>query len=154
MKHPLQSYHIFRRRIVKEFLKFNGWRFRGQDSKSQWPIILFISPAKGKLFKMQLMLMRYLTSTHSEWAELNNLEIINQLLLKKHTILIRWDKTQSRSLLTALLKRARKQGAMISACAWLSQRKVIKFHSQFRPSYYTDRDIRYINTFFKFYKQI
>jgi hypothetical protein len=154
MKYHLQSYHNFRRRIVKEFLKFNGWHFRGQDSTCQWPIILFISPAKGNLSKMQFILMRYLTSRHSKWAELSNLEIINQLLLKKQTILIRWDKTQSRNLLTALLKSARKEGAMISACAWLSKRKVIKFHSQFRPSYYTDRDIRYIDRFFKFYKQI
>ena len=154
MKYHIQSYHIFRRRVIKEFLKFNGWRFRGQDSSSQLPIILFISPAQGKEFKMQLMLMRYLTATRSEWAELSNIEMINNLFLKKHTILIRWDKNQSSSLMTALLKSARKQGAMISACAWLSKRKVIKFHSQFKPSYYTDRDIRYINRFFKFYKHI
>ena len=154
MKYHLPSYLFLRRRLVKKIMKFHGWRFRGQDTPSQSPVILFINPAKGKLFKIQLMWMRYLTSTHSEWVELSNLEKIHKLLLKKHTVLICWHENHSKNLLTSLLKLARKQETMISACAWLSTRKVIKFHSQFRPSYYTDRDIRYINRFFKFYKQI
>ena len=154
MKFQITSFFLLRRRIVKGFLKFKGWHLRGQDHPSQFPKILFVSPAKGDLIMKQLMWMPYLTAKPSEWAELGNMETINILLLQKHTVLIRWDENQNKSLLTELLKSARNQGVRISACAWLSKRQVIKFHSQFRPSFYTDRDIRYLNRFFKFYRQI
>jgi len=154
MKFPITSYFILRRRIVKEFLKFKGWRFRGQDHTSKWRHIVFISPAEGTLLKMQMKWMQYLTATPSEWVELGNKAKVKQLLVKKHTVLIRWSKNLQENLLAELLTNARNHKVRISTCAWDKHRKVIKFHSQFRPSHYPDRDIRYINRFFIFFEQI
>lgn len=148
------KYRIVRKRFVKSFLRFNGWKMRGQDAPSKYPRIIFISPAKQRLLKVQLRWMRYITASPSDWSEISDTEKIDQLLLKKITVLIHWDDNQLQSQTTALLKNAKSKNTMISVCAWLSKRKVIKFHSQFKPSIYTDRDINYINRFFKFYKQI
>jgi hypothetical protein len=83
MKFQIASYFILRRRVVKEFLKFKGWRFRGQDYPRKWRHIVFISPAEGTLLKMQMKWMQYLTATPSEWVELDNKAKVKQLLLKK-----------------------------------------------------------------------
>ena len=154
MKFQIASYFILRRRVIKEFLKFKGWRFRGQDYPRKWRHIVFISPAEGTLLKMQMKWMQYLTATPSEWVELGNKAKVKQLLLKKYTVLIRWSENKTENLLTELLTSARNHKVRISACAWDKNRKVIKFHSQFRPSHYPDRDIWYINRFFKYFKQI
>mgnify|MGYP006114626859 CR=1 FL=1 len=154
MKFQITSYFILRRRLIKEYLKFNGWRFRGQDPPSKWRHILFISPAEGRVLKMQNKWMQYLTSNPSEWVDIGDTTKTKELLVKKHTVLIRWNENAPEELLKEMLESARNHKVRISACAWDTQRKAIKFHSQFKPSFYFERDIRYLNKFFKYFKQI
>ncbi|HIB77837.1 MAG TPA: hypothetical protein EYO58_09545 [Flavobacteriales bacterium] len=148
------SFFTLRRRFAKFVLKFMGWRFRGQDPPSRWKHIIFISPATGSLLIKQQQWMPYLTSTNSKWIDLRNSSEIKAVLDKKHTALIRWEEDVDVEALTELLSNARQNKVRVSACAWDTTHKAVKFHSQFRPSPYSDRDIRYLSRFFKYFKQI
>ena len=103
---------------------------------------------------MQNKWMQYLTSNPSEWVDIGDTTKTKELLVKKHTVLIRWNENAPEELLKEMLESARNHKVRISACAWDTQRKAIKFHSQFKPSFYFERDIRYLNKFFKYFKQI
>ncbi|PCJ82298.1 MAG: hypothetical protein COA49_02020 [Bacteroidetes bacterium] len=148
------SFFTFRRRLAKALLKLMGWRFRGQDPPSKWRHIIFISPASGGLYKKQQLWMPYLTSTHSKWIDLRNTSEIKKVLKKNHTALVRWEDDIDEKALTKLLAKSRKHKVRVSACAWDTTHKAVKFHSQFRPSLYPERDIRYLSRFFKYFKQI
>ena len=157
----VSSFFVMRRRLVKAYLKFTGWKFRGQDPPSKWRHIMLISPAIGEVLKSQKKWMRYLTATPSQWVTVGESDKIKSLLIKKHTVLIRWDKSwgdlrtlEANSEITLLLQSARKHKVRVSACAWDTSRKAIKFHSQFRPSHYSERDVRYLGRFFKYFEQI
>ena len=148
------SYFVLRRRLAKSWLKLRGWRFRGQDPPSRWKHIMLVSPAQDELLIMQHRWMVFLTSTPSKWVELQDSEEITQTLNKKHTVLINWDENISEETFSELLINARKNKVRISACAWDTAHKAIKFHSQFRPSPFPDRDLRYLSRFFVYFKQI
>lgn len=150
----LFSFFILRRRLTKSWLKLRGWRFRGQDPPSRWKHIMFVSPAKGDLLIMQHRWMVFLTSAPSKWVDLHDSIEISETLNKKHTVLINWDENINEEALSELLLSARQNKARISACAWDTTHKAIKFHSQFRPSPFPDRDLRYLSRFFVYFKQI
>jgi len=98
--------------------------------------------------------MVFLTSTPSKWVELHDSREISETLNAKHTVLINWDESINEEALSELLLNARQNKARISACAWDTAHKAIKFHSQFRPSPFPDRDLRYLSRFFVYFKQI
>ena len=148
------SYFVLRRRLVKSWLKLRGWRFRGQDPPSKWKQIMLVSPAHGELLKMQHRWMAYLTSTPSKWVGIKDAEEIARLLNKRHTVLIKWEDKINVEALYELLLHAREHKVRISACAWDTEHKAIKFHSQFKPSPYPERDKRYLSRFFLYFKKI
>lgn len=150
----MPSYFVLRRRWTKSWLKLLGWRFRGQDQPSRWSLIMFVSPAKGKILKMQHRWMTFLTSNPSMWGELENREEITRILNTKKTVLIKWDDNANKEALNKVLLHARNNNVRISACAWDMTHKAIKFHSQFKPSPYPERDLRYISRFFVYFKKI
>ena len=150
----MTSYFVLRRRLAKAWLKLLGWRFRGQDQPSRWDLIMFVSPAQGEILKMQHRWMTFLTSKPSKWVELGNTEEIPQIRNTKNTLLITWDETINKEALYEVLLHARNNKVRISACAWDTTHKAIKFHSQFRPSPYPERDLRYLSRFFVYFKKI
>jgi hypothetical protein len=150
----ITSYFVIRKRLVKSWLKLSGWRFRGQDPPSRWKHIMLVSPASGELLKMQHRWMSFLTSSPSKWVELQDSEEITRLLNKKHTVLINWEENINEESLSELLLYARNNKVRLSACAWDTTHKAIKFHSQFKPSPYPDRDLRYLSRFFVYFKKI
>jgi len=154
MKFRITTYFVLRKRLVKFWLKLNGWKFRGQDPPSKWKHIIFLSPAKGKIVQAQNKWMKFLTSTPSSIVEISNKNKIEQLLSKRQTVMIRWSEDICESELESLLKNCREEKVRISACAWDTKHKAIKFHSQFKPSNFPERDIRYLIRFFIYFKQI
>jgi hypothetical protein len=150
----ITSYFVLRRRLAKSWLKLIGWRFRGQDQPSRWNLIMLVSPAQGEILKMQHQWMTYLTSNPSKWVELEDIEEIARTLNTKKTVLIKWDENINVEALYEVLLHARNNKVRISACAWDTTHKAIKFHSQFRPSPYPERDLRYISRFFVYFKKV
>jgi hypothetical protein len=150
----LTSYYVFRRRVVKAILKFKGWRFRGQDPPSNHPHIIFVNPVEGALDKTQTLWMPYLTTRKSIFINLSDLENIQKHLALGTTIIIRWREGDSNSELESLFKLARTSRVRISACAWDTAHKAIKFHSHFKPSPYPERDMRYLSRFFVYFKRV
>ena len=115
---------------------------------------MFVSPAKGKILKIQHRWMTFLTSNPSMWVELENREEITRILNTKKTVLIKWDDNANKEALNKVLLHARNNNVRISARAWDMTHKAIKFHSQFKPSPYPERDLRYISRFFVYFKKI
>ena len=52
---------------------------------------MLVSPAQGKILKMQNQWMTFLTSNPSKWVELENIEEIARTLNTNKTVLIKWD---------------------------------------------------------------
>ena len=154
MRFRITSYFVLRKRLVKFLLKLKGWKFRGQDPPSKWKHIIFLSPAKGKILKSQNRWMTFLTATPSCVVEISDKSKTEQLLAQRHTVLIRWSDEICENKLTGLLHTCRENKVRISACAWDTKHKAIKFHSQFKPSNFPERDIRYLSRFFVYFKQI
>jgi hypothetical protein len=154
MKFRFTTYFVLRKRLVKFWLKQNGWKFRGQDPPNKWKHIIFLSPAKDNILKSQNRWMKYLTASPSSIVEISNKNEIERLLYKKHTVLIRWSEDICETELVSLLKNCRDNKVRISACAWDTKHKAIKFHSQFKASNFPERDIRYLGRFFIYFKQI
>ena len=145
---------IFRRRLAKAILQILGWKFRGQDPPTSKNQIIFINKLKGKLATTQRRWMRHLTAGESYFQKIGDRNGIEKKINQQGTVLIIWQEEIERDELVWVLKFAREKGAALSACAWDSTHKVIKFHSHFKPSPYPDRDIRYLKRFFIFFKKV
>jgi hypothetical protein len=143
----ITTYYVMRKRVVKSFLKMRGWRFRGQDPPCSRPQIIFVNCD-------QTLWMKYLTTSSSAFFNISQLAEIRTTLNDGTTVLITWSDEDSASQLTPVFEIAKDIGAIISACAWDTTHKAIKFHSQFKPSPYTERDIRYLGRFFLYFKTI
>ena len=156
MKLSISKYYVLRRRIVKYFLKLKGWKFRGQIPPATWPQLIFVSPAEVKVKTPQKNWVEYLTATHSVLFENQvDLQAIKTLLDEKKTALINWAIVEeSPETLHELFELVRKTDGRLSACAWDLTHKVIKFHSLFKPSDYSERDIKYLRRFFIYFRRI
>ena len=156
MKFSIPTYYVLRRRIVKYFLKLKGWKFRGQIPPATWPQLIFVSPAEGRVKTLQKNWVKYLTATHSVFFE-NQVDIqaVKTLLEEKNTALVNWAIVEdSPELLTELFELVRITDGRLSACAWDLTHKAIKFHSLFKPSDYSERDIKYLKRFFIYFRRI
>ena len=145
---------IFRRRVAKIILQILGWKFRGQDPPTGKNQIIFINKVEGKFDSIQKKWMRHLTSSSSSFIELDNRIEIESKINQQHTLLIKWNDNNDNEQLVWLLKYAKQNKMKLSACAWDTAHKTIKFHSQFNPSPYTERDINYLERFFVYFKKI
>ena len=131
-----------------------GWKFRGQDPPSGRNQIIFINEIDGKNSSTQRNWMRHLTISASYFLDLADKSKIEQNINQHANLLIKWTGNMSNEDLVWLLDLARTNKIKLSACAWDSANKVIKFHSQFNPSPYTERDINYIERFFVFFMKV
>ena len=145
-----KAFLIFRRRLAKAILQILGWKFRGQNPPTSKNQIIFINELKDQLATTQRRWMRHLTAGESCFHKFGDREKINQ----QGTVLIIWQEEIDRDELIWVLKFAREKGMALSACAWDSTHKAIKFHSQFNPSPYPERDIRYLEKFFIYFKKV
>lgn len=145
---------IFRRRLAKTVLRIFGWKFRGQDPPTSKRHIIFINDSKGALAKKQHLWMRHLTAAASYFIELGDRTRFEEKINQHATILVKWRDDVDKNELEWLLILARETDSRISACAWDSTHKAIKFHSQFNPSPYPERDIRYLERFFVYFRKI
>ena len=153
MKYP-KLFLIFRRRLAKAILKIMGWKFRGQDPPSVRHQIIFINEIEGEHSSKQRKWMRHLTASASYFLDLADKSKIEKKINQHATLLIKWTGDMSNEDLVWLLELARTNKIKLSACAWESADKTIKFHSQFKPSPYTERDINYLERFFVFFRKI
>ena len=131
-----------------------GWKFRGQDPPTGRSQIIFINELDDDLESTQRKWMRHLTASASYFINLDDREGIESKINQQATILMMWGGDMDEAKLVWLLKTARKQRVKISACAWDSAHKAIKFHSQFNPSHYTERDINYLKRFFVYFRKV
>ena len=131
-----------------------GWKFRGQDPPTGRSQIIFINELDGALESTQRKWMRNLTASVSYFIDLEDQEGIESKINQQATILIKWSEVIDDANLVWLLKKARECKVKISACAWDSTHKAIKFHSQFNPSPYTERDMNYLKRFFIYFKKV
>ncbi|MBM56085.1 MAG: hypothetical protein CMB32_05980 [Euryarchaeota archaeon] len=145
---------IFRRRISKTILRILGWKFRGQDPPTSRNQIIFINELEGDIARSQKRWMRHLTADASYFIELGDRLSIEEKINQQATVLIKWRDNMGTDDMVWLLKTAKDKSIKLSACAWDSANKAIKFHSQFNPSPYPERDIRYLDRFFVYFKKI
>ena len=145
---------IFRRRLAKAILQILGWKFRGQDPPTSKNQIIFINKLKGKLATTQRRWMRHLTAVESYFQIIGDRNGIEKKINQQGTVLIVWQEEIERDELVWVLKFAREKGAVLSACAWDSTHKAIKFPSHFKPSTSPERDIRYLERFFVYFKKV
>ncbi|MAO46922.1 MAG: hypothetical protein CL823_07205 [Crocinitomicaceae bacterium] len=144
------SFLIFRRRLSKVILKIMGWKFRGQDPPASKRQIIFVNT----LSTNKKWWMRQLTATESHFVDIKDKDNFLEKFNSQVTLLVIWSKDLSPSYLKNLFEIATEKEAKISACAWDTTHKAIKFHSQFKPSPYSERDIRYLERFFVFFKKV
>ena len=145
---------IFRRRVAKAILQILGWKFRGQDPTTSKNQIIFINELEGTIARSQKRWMRHLTADASCFLELGDRLSIEEKIDQQASVLIKWRDKMDSDEMVWLLKTAKKNKARLSACAWDSAHKAIKFHSQFNPSPYPERDIRYLERFFVYFKKV
>ena len=145
---------IFRRRLAKAVLQILGWKFRGQDPPTGRNQIIFINEVEGSMGQTQRKWMRHLTASASYFIKMNDRAEIQAKINQQSTLLIKWSSDLEHDELVWLLKFARENKVRISACAWDSAHKAIKFHSQFNPSPYPERDINYLDRFFVYFKKV
>ena len=98
--------------------------------------------------------MRNLTAAASYFIELGDRTGFEEKINQHATILVKWRDDVDKNELEWLLILARETDSRISACVWDSTHKAIKFHSQFNPSPYPERDIRYLERFFVYFRKI
>ena len=144
----------FRRRLAKAILQILGWKFKGQYPPTSKNQIIFINELKGQLATTQRRWMRHLTAGESYFQKIGDRNGIDKKINQKGTVLIVWQEEFERDELVWVLKFARKKGVALSACAWDSTHKAIKFHSHFKPSPYPERDIRYLERYFVYFKKV
>jgi len=149
-----KAFLIFRRRLAKAILQILGWKFRGQDSPTSKNQIIFINKLKGQLANTQIRWMRHLTSGEAYLQKIGDRNGIDKKINQHGTVLVVWQEETKRDELVWVLKFAREKKVALSACAWDSTHKVIKFHSHFKPSPYPERDIRYLERFFIYFKKV
>ena len=156
MKFSIPTYHVLRRRFVKNFLRLKGWKFRGQIPPATWPQLIFVSPSEGRVKTLQKNWVEYLTASHSVFFDKQvDIIAIKTLLEEKNTALVNWAIVEdSPETLTELFKLVGKTDGRLSACAWDFTHKAIKFHSLFKPSDYSERDIKYLRRFFMYFRHI
>ena len=156
MSFRVPTYYVLRRRIVRYILKLKGWKFRGQVPPATWPQLIFVSPAEGDIKTQQKNWVEYLTATSSVFFhESVDIEATRKILENKNTALISWDIVQSSPYtLKELFSIVRETDGRLSACAWDLTHKAIKFHSLFKPSDYSERDIKYLSRFFIYFSRI
>ena len=141
---------IFRRRLSKVILKIMGWKFRGQDPPASKRQIIFVNTLSSN----EKWWMRQLTATESYFVGIKDKDDFLEKFNSQVTLLVIWSKDLTRSYLEKIFEIAKEKEANISACAWDTAHKAIKFHSQFKPSPYSERDIRYLEKFFVFFKKV
>ena len=121
---------IFRRRLSKVILKIMGWKFRGQDPPKSKRQIVFTNTLSSN----EKWWMSQLTATESYFVDIKDHDDVLEKFNSQVTLLVIWSKDFSPIDLENLFEIAREKEAMISACAWDTAHKAIKFHSQFKPS--------------------
>lgn len=156
MNFHLPTYRVLRRRVVKSILRLSGWRFRGQLPPSTWPQLIFVSPADGNLERLQKNWINSLIATPSVFIHNKvDIDLIEKTLKDSNTILISWNLVEDNNeLLLDLFEIIRETDGRLSACAWDLAHKAIKFHSLFKPSEYSERDIKYLTRFFVYFRRI
>lgn len=152
----IPTYYVIRRRLVKFILKLKGWQFRGQVPPSTWPQLIFVSPAEGSVKRQQINWIKYLTATPTEFFHDSiDKSRIESILKNKNTVLISWDLVENDTeLLVQLFNYVKESEGRLSACAWDVTHKAIKFHSLFKPSDYSERDIKYLTRFFVYFRRV